>query len=61
LSGLLSVIAGILLILFPGTGVLAVLGIISAYAILFGVVMIILGFRLRNMSPTSSSQMGAVH
>ena len=51
LSGLLSVIAGILLILFPGTGALAVLGIIAAYSILFGVFLIILGFRLRNMPP----------
>lgn len=60
LSGLLSVIVGILLIVFPGTGVLAVLGVIAAYSILFGVVLIILGFRMRNMSPTStgSGQMG---
>jgi|SRR5690606_19279077 uncharacterized membrane protein HdeD (DUF308 family) len=54
LGGLLSVIAGILLILFPGTGALAVLGIIAAYAILFGIILIVLGFRLRNL-PTSSS------
>jgi uncharacterized membrane protein HdeD (DUF308 family) len=62
LSGLLSVVAGILLILFPGTGALAVLGIIAAYSIIFGVILIILiilGFRLRNMPPTSSpNQMG---
>lgn len=58
LSGLLSVIAGILLILFPGTGVLAVLGIIAAYSILFGIVLIVLGFRLRS-TPSSSGQAGA--
>ncbi len=58
LGGLLSIVAGILLILFPGTGALAVLGIIAAYSILFGVILIVLGFRLRGMPPTATGQMG---
>jgi uncharacterized membrane protein HdeD (DUF308 family) len=49
LSGLLSVIFGIILILFPGTGVLAVLLIISAYAVVFGVMLVMLSLKLKSL------------
>lgn len=48
LAGIASLRFGILLIIRPGVGVLAVLWIIAAYAIIFGVLLLILGFRLRN-------------
>ena len=48
LAGLLSLVFGIALIIFPGTGALAVLGIISGYSILFGISLILLAFRMRN-------------
>lgn len=48
LGGVLSILFGVLLILFPGTGILTVLWLVSAYAIAFGVIMIVLAFRLRN-------------
>jgi uncharacterized membrane protein HdeD (DUF308 family) len=48
LSGLLSVIFGIVLIANPGPGILAVLWIVSIYAIAFGVFLIMLAFRLRS-------------
>jgi uncharacterized membrane protein HdeD (DUF308 family) len=47
LSGGLSMLFGLLAIIFPGAGALAVVWLISAYAIAFGVVMMILAFRLR--------------
>ena len=47
LSGIASVVFGGLLVAFPGTGALAVLWIIGAYAILFGILLMILAFRLR--------------
>jgi uncharacterized membrane protein HdeD (DUF308 family) len=47
LSGLLSVAFGILAALHPGAGALAVLWMIGAYAIGFGVLLVALGFRLR--------------
>jgi len=47
LAGLLSVIFGILLIVFPGAGALSLIWLISAYAIAFGVLLILLGLRLR--------------
>ena len=50
LSGVLSVLFGILLVLFPGAGILSVLWLVAAYAIIFGVVMILLAFRLRGMA-----------
>ena len=47
LSGLLSVLFGLLMFLQPGAGALAVIWIIAAYALIFGVLLIWLGFRLK--------------
>ncbi len=47
LSGIASVVFGALLAGFPGAGALAVLWIIGAYSILFGTLLLILAFRLR--------------
>ncbi len=49
LRGLASVLFGLLLIVFPGSGALALLWLIGTYAVLFGVLLIALGFRLRGM------------
>jgi len=46
LSGVLSVAFGALVLAFPGAGALAVLSLIGAYAVVFGVVLIALGLRL---------------
>jgi uncharacterized membrane protein HdeD (DUF308 family) len=47
LAGVLSIVFGVLLFLFPGPGALAVVLWIGAYAIAFGVLLIVLGVRLR--------------
>lgn len=47
LSGLLSIGFGVVLLMFPRTGALAVLWTIGAYAIVTGVLLGALGFRLR--------------
>jgi uncharacterized membrane protein HdeD (DUF308 family) len=47
LSGLASVIFGVILAIQPGAGALALIWLIAAYAIVFGVLLIALGFRLR--------------
>lgn len=61
LSGLLSIVFGVALIAFPGTGILTLLWLLAGYAIAFGVVMIILAFRLRGMQqPTGSGTRQAV-
>jgi len=49
LSGFASIVLGVLLLAWPGMGVLAVLWWIGAFAIVFGVVEIALGFRLKGL------------
>jgi|SRR5262252_6926439 uncharacterized membrane protein HdeD (DUF308 family) len=47
LAGLASVVFGILLMAQPGAGALALLWLIASYAIVFGVVLVILAFKAR--------------
>ncbi len=47
LSGLLSVIFGILMFLNPGAGALTVVWLIAVFSIAFGVLMVLLAFRLK--------------
>ena len=49
ISGVLSVLFGIAIAIWPAAGLLAVTWMIGAYAIVFGVLFIVLGFRLRNV------------
>lgn len=51
LSGALSVLFGIVIAIFPRSGALGVIWIIGVYAIAFGVLLILLSFRLRGMRP----------
>jgi uncharacterized membrane protein HdeD (DUF308 family) len=57
LSGVLSIVLGVLLFIAPGTGAFVLTIWIGAYAVVFGAVMIGLGFRLRSFAhpgvPTS--------
>jgi uncharacterized membrane protein HdeD (DUF308 family) len=46
-SGALSVVFGLLLVVYPSAGALSVVWLIGIYAIVFGVAFIVLGFRLR--------------
>jgi uncharacterized membrane protein HdeD (DUF308 family) len=55
LTGLLSVLFGIALAVWPGAGALALVWMIAAYAIIFGVLMIILAFRLRSWAGREQS------
>ena len=50
LSGLAVVIFGAILLIAPGAGVLSLLWLIGIWSIIFGVMMIVFGFRLRNHS-----------
>ncbi len=54
LSGLLSVIFGVLMLINPGAGALAVIWVIGAYAVVFGVLLIALGLKLRSRTHHSS-------
>jgi uncharacterized membrane protein HdeD (DUF308 family) len=48
LAGLASVVLGVLLFLFPGPGALAMVIWIGAYALVAGVLLVVLAFRLRS-------------
>ena len=47
LSGIVSLVFGVLLLAFPAAGALTVAWLIGAYAILFGAMFLSLGLRLR--------------
>jgi hypothetical protein len=46
-SGVLSVVFGLILVVQPGTGALALLYVIGIYAILYGILLVWLSLRLR--------------
>jgi uncharacterized membrane protein HdeD (DUF308 family) len=49
LAGVVSILFGALIILNPGSGALAVLILIGIYALLFGIMMILFGFKVRSL------------
>ncbi len=50
ISGVISVIFGIMLLSYPAAGVLALVWLIGFYAMVFGFSMIVLGFELRGVT-----------
>jgi uncharacterized membrane protein HdeD (DUF308 family) len=48
-GGILSVIFGLILLVFPGAGALAVVWLIGAYAILFGITLVGVAWRVREL------------
>jgi uncharacterized membrane protein HdeD (DUF308 family) len=59
LGGIFSIIFGVVLIAYPVPGVLALVWLIGAYALVFGVMMIVLAFRLRGLPGKLETQAGA--
>ena len=55
LSGLVSVIFGLLMIWRPGAGALAVVWVIGAYAIFFGILLVALSLRLKKHAPVATA------
>ena len=49
LSGVLSVAFGVMMILSPGAGALAVLWIIGAFAVAYGVLLVMFAFKLKKL------------
>jgi len=52
LAGLASVVFGVLLVVWPQSGLVTISWIIGFYAIAFGIMMLVLGFRLQGMNKT---------
>ncbi|MGH7802135.1 MAG: DUF308 domain-containing protein [Thermodesulfobacteriota bacterium] len=48
-AGIASVLFGVLMVLWPGAGALAVLWLIGIFAVIFGVIIIVLAFKLRGL------------
>jgi uncharacterized membrane protein HdeD (DUF308 family) len=55
LGGILSLVFGVFLLLRPGVGALAVVWLIGGYAIVFGIVAMLLSFRLRALQERLAS------
>ena len=60
LTGVASIIFGLLLAIWPGAGLLTLTWIIGGYAIAFGVLMLLLAFRLRGWTPAERETTQAV-
>jgi uncharacterized membrane protein HdeD (DUF308 family) len=60
LGGIASVIFGILVAIFPGSGALALVWLIGIYAITFGILFLILAFRLRTWQEEGRGQRQAM-
>jgi uncharacterized membrane protein HdeD (DUF308 family) len=60
LGGIVSIVWGILLVISPIIGALVLTWWLGAYAIVFGIALLILGFRLRSQSGALGSNLGAV-
>jgi len=54
LSGVLSVLFGVILAVLPGVGLLSMVWLIGIYAIIFGLALMALGFRVRGQRQGSS-------
>jgi uncharacterized membrane protein HdeD (DUF308 family) len=59
LAGIASVVFGGLLIARPGTGALTILWLIALYALVFGVVLVLLAFRVRRGVKRIAGALGA--
>jgi uncharacterized membrane protein HdeD (DUF308 family) len=55
LAGLASVVLGLILFARPGVGALAVVWLIGTYAVLFGVLLVVLGFRVKGLPRLAQS------
>ena len=50
IGGLFSILAGAILVISPGAGAMAMIWVIGAYALIFGVVMALLAFRVKGLN-----------
>ena len=56
LGGLISVLFGLYLAIFPGPGLLSLAWLVGFWAVVFGVINLVLAFRLRGLKPGQAAQ-----
>lgn len=59
-AGILSVVIGGAIALFPGPGAVALVWLIGAYAVVFGVLLVIVAFRLRDLRERPAERHGVL-
>ncbi|WP_113701632.1 HdeD family acid-resistance protein [Nonomuraea lactucae] len=52
-GGVLSVIFGVLLLIWPGAGLLTLVWLLGIFAVLYGIAMVILSFKVKKLAPQS--------
>jgi uncharacterized membrane protein HdeD (DUF308 family) len=50
IGGVASLAFGVLLVMYPGAGLLSVIWLIGIYAVIFGIALVMAGFRLRGLA-----------
>jgi len=55
LGGIASIAFGVLLVLYPGSGLLAVIWLVGIYAVIFGIAGLMLGLRLKSLAGEAAS------
>ncbi|MET7460688.1 HdeD family acid-resistance protein [Nonomuraea sp. NPDC005501] len=53
IGGILSVIFGVLLLIWPGAGLLTLIWLVGVFAIVYGIAMIALSFRVKKLQPAA--------
>lgn len=56
IAGIASIVFGVLVLVYPVSGALAITWIIAVYALVFGISMVVFGFRLRSMRGSVAAQ-----
>jgi len=49
INGVLSILFGLLIVVWPGAGLITLLWMIGVYAVIFGATLLVLAFRLRRL------------
>ena len=61
LAGALSIAFAVLLLVSPGIGALSIIWVIAAYAVVYGVALLILGFKVRKLHHTDAPKAAGAH
>ena len=55
ISGILSIVFGVLVFIYPQAGALSIVWLIALYALIYGVTLVALGFRMRSLGESLTS------